>query len=442
MRGTTRRVAMLLTLAVVSALLAQTGAAANGSSGAPRNVILIIADGLGPEHLELGRLGAGGPLNVDGFPYSGIFDTDSLEGVTDSAAAGTALATGVATNNRYISMAPGQEDCLQTVTCPQTVLERAEANDKATGLITDLYLADATPAVFAAHVEDRGMKLEITQQMALKDIEVLFSGGWSSADLLRDKLIGPGDVGINNLGDLSPYLTGSVAGVEHMYGFFGKNEMAYSPDREEEKVVRGRRAEPTLPQLTDVAIRVLDQDEEDGFFLMVEAGAHDWAGHARDAAWVLSEQEELDEVVGVALEYAASHSDTLVVMTGDHETGGLQEIDAGVVDLDAIRGVTATTEWMWGRIKKGAGIDATLASYGGITDLSPLERGLIASNKEMGIADVLSSRQNVAWGWSGTDEGDHTDTEIPVYADGPGAGAFSSVVYNEDVGVLLLDAVG
>ncbi len=94
---------------------------------------------------------------------------------------------------------------------------------------------------------------------------------------------------------------------------------------------------------------------------------------------------------------------------------------------------------MWGLIAKGAGIDATLATYAGISNLTNAERALIARNKEMGIADVLAARFKVRWGWSGSDEGEHTGTPVPIYAWGARAGDFAGTAYaNERVGQRLL----
>ncbi len=444
MRKQNLRSARSLTVAQAGALALAAGVALLGKPGAVgaatspfasvRNVILFIGDGMGPNHVQVGRMLNGGTLRIDGIPWDGVgtLDTTSLDGVTDSAAGGTALATGQETLNGWVSMVPADyANGDLTPVAVETALERAEQSRKATGLVTDLELSDATPAVFAAHVPDRDLGAEITEQMAARGIEVLFSGGWSESYLL-------GAPDVTSLRELEPYFTGAAPWPTKMYGIFGKTSLAYTIDREEEGATR---KQPTLPHLTQAAIGVLSKDP-DGFFLMVEGGANDWGGHARDAAWVGAEIRELDQAINYAYDWAKARpeQDTLIVVTADHETGGL--IVGPATDYAAIARQTASTEWMWGLIKAGKmTVEKTLATYAGIT-VTPAEKALILQNKEMGIADVLAARFNVTWGWSGTDEGDHTATPVPVMAWGPGSAAFAIPgLDNETVGRLLLDAV-
>ena len=392
-----------------------------------KNVILFIGDGMGPKEVQLGKLMGDGALWTDAAPWTtGSLATASLDGITDSAAAATALATGVETYNGWLSMKPPLPG-----TPVQTVLERAEPS-KATGLITDADQSAATPAAFATHVTDRDLDLEITNQIAAKDIELLLSGGWGYDYLLEDR---PGVTYIQNSSDLAA-LPGTGAWPSHLYGFMGNNGLVYNLDREEEGVVG---IQPMLPELTSAALGVLGQDP-DGFFLMVEASVIDYGGHSRDAAWIASEVNELDRAVQVAVDYARGRSDTLVIVTADHETGGLTF--GSTIKTPVIARQSATVEFIWGEIKSGRStITHAMAAYAGITDLTRTEERTIASYKEMGIADVLSAREKVSWGWSGLDEGDHTLTDVPLWAFGPGQAAFAGRYVNERVGVLLLDAV-
>jgi alkaline phosphatase len=394
------------------------------------NVILFIGDGMGPNHVQVGRQLNGGALSIDSIPWGGLgtLDTTSLDGVTDSAAAGTALATGQETWNNWVSMGP---DANGTVIDFATALERAELTGKATGLITDLELSDATPAVFAAHVPDRDLGEDITRQMAAQGIEALFSGGWSESYLL-------GTPNVTSLSQLNPYLAGTKPWPAKMYGIFGKTSLAYNIDREEEGVLR---TQPTLPQLTQAAVGVLSQDP-DGFFVMIEDGSNDWGGHSRDSAWVGAEIRELDQAVKYAYDWAKARpdQDTLIIVEADHETGGL--LVGPTTKYSLIAKQAASTEWMWGLIKAGKmTVEKTLATYAGIK-VTAAEKALILKNGEMGISDVLATRYGVKWGWSGTDEGDHTTTKVPVMAWGPGSASFAIPGWdNETSGLLLLDAV-
>jgi len=433
------RIAAIAALATMVAFIVQpaaSGKPAPPPTAGPKNVILFIGDGMGPSILQLARLMAGGTLNVDSFQAKGTVDTTSLDGITDSAAAATAIATGVATYNGWLSETP-------TLPAPETVLERAESLGKATGLITDNAESSATPAAFAVHVPDRDLDLEITQQIAAKDIEVLLSGGWGESSLLLGR---PDVTYVNNLSEMQPYLSGQSSWPSDMYGFFrNAGSLAYSLDREEEAVVG---IEPTLPQLTQAGLGVLSNDP-DGFFLMVEAGSLDWGGHSRDAAWVASDTAVLMQSVAVAVNFQKTHPNTLIVVTTDHETGGLQ-FNNKTVNLPVIAKDSATTEWMWGAIAAAGATNASIRStlytcagipVSGTGSLSTAEVTLIANNKEMGISDVLSARQKVSWGWSGTDEGDHTATPVKLFANGPWASKFAGSYANENLGKLLISAI-
>jgi alkaline phosphatase len=430
----TRRAALVAAAACAVVMAVSAGAPAVGKppkptpapTATPKNVILFIGDGMAAEHVELGRRYLGSPLHIDGIPWGavGSLNTDSLEGTTDSAAGATALATGFATNNGWLSMIP--TDPPSPV---ETVLERAEDRGKASGLLTTVDLPDATAGAFAAHVTDRGEGTEVATQMHAQDIEVLM-GGNGGGD--TDPLLGHAGVAyVDDVAELNAYVAGP--GIGPMYGLIGVGTPAYVIDREEEGVV-GR--EPTLPQMTAGALDVLSADT-DGFFLMVEGGAIDWGGHGRDPGMTATEMVAFDQAVKAGYDWAKNRSDTLILVTADHETGGLS-VDAKT-NMAAIRGQRASTEFMNGLIREGASITSVLSTYAGISNLTTAERNLIAANGEMGIADVLATRWKVRWGWSGTDEGEHTDTPVPIYAWGARAGDFAGTAYaNERVGRLLL----
>ena len=397
------------------------------TSTVPKNVILFIGDGMGPEQIEIGRRVKGSALFIDNIPWgaTGSLNTDSLEGVTDSAAGATALATGYETNNGWLSMLPTEPE----PTSVETVLERAEDRGRATGLFSTGDLPDATAGAFAAHVTDRGEDEEVARQMGEQGIEFLLGGrGGGAVAPLENQ---PGVTYVDDVTELKAYAAGPGTGP--MYGLIGVQTMAYAIDREEEGAV-GKH--PTIKDSTKAAIDVLSSDPE-GFFLMVEAGQIDWAGHSRDGAWTADEVLAFDAAIKAAYDWAKDRTDTLILVTADHECGGL--VVNGRTDVAGLRGQTASTEWMWGLIAKGASIDDTLSTYAGISNLTNAERALITRNKEMGIADVLAGRFKVAWGWSGSDEGEHTGTPVPIYAWGARAGDFAGTAYaNELVGQRLL----
>ncbi len=283
-------------------------------------IILFIGDGMGEAHRTAARwsaAGQSGALAMDGMPALGWARTAPANGiVTDSAAAATALATGVKTNNGVI----GQDPNGNSLT---TILERAQAIDMAVGLVTTVEMAHATPAAFAAHVPDRSMMTEIASQMLATRVDVLLGGG--EADFLPEGAAGCHGAGRREDGrDLvgeaeaagyiyvcsqSDFAALVPTSTTHLLGLFADQGMP-------------RPYAPSLAEMTQKAIDILAQDP-DGFFLMVEGGQIDWASHANDAVSAISDTVGLDEAVAVAKAYAASAGNTLVIVTADHETGGM-----------------------------------------------------------------------------------------------------------------------
>jgi alkaline phosphatase len=394
----------------------------------------MIGDGMGPQHVELARLLA--PLAMDQLDSNpSLATTHNIFGeVTDSAAGGTALATGEKTCNRAISM-----DCDGNVL--ETVWELAEGEGKATGILTSVYLSDATPAVWAAHATSRSLRYDIALQQAYAGVEVLLGadrahylpqggGGWrSDGRNLIEEMVEIGYSFVDNaeeLEDVDPP-EGKLVGL-----FGGMQNLTYVLERE----LNGAFDEPTLAEMTAKAIEVLSSDQ-DGFFMMVEGGAIDWLSHYRDVAGTAAEIAAFDQAVQVALDFATADGETLVVVTADHETGDLQLSQS--VDPDFIRGITATADFMWQAIRTGEAIEGVLETYAGFTPTGS-EVAEIVDLGEEAICNILNERAGVSLGWD--DYGYHTLTPVPVFAFGPGAEDFDGPhLDNTDTGKLLLSAV-
>jgi alkaline phosphatase len=410
-----------------------------------KNVIMMIGDGMGPEQVNLGRLFApGGNLVMDDLdPAPGQMTThDVTGGVTDSAAAATAMATGQKTINGYVSVDENAEPLW-------TVLESAREQNMVTGLVSSVFLIDATPAVWAVHSASRYNYSELALQQGDGGVEVLLGAG--RMNYLPKGANGTG--GPNLIDELQAQGYEYVrkerellrANGPKLLGFFGGTAMTYNLNRPSKKGL----TEPTLAQMADKAIEILsgsaDGDSQvPGFFLMVEGGAIDWLAHKLDAAGTLREVQAFDEAVAVAYEFAASRNDTLLVVTADHETGGLM---LGNVNKDFVEGITATTDIIHGKIQSGMSIEDALDAYAGIGSkwppLTAQEKQQIQScGEELGVSDVLSARSGVSWAWSGCEGGNHTGELIDVFAYGPGSDAFDgSDLDNTDIGCLLFDAV-
>jgi len=276
---------------------------------APVRVILFIGDGVGAAYWTAARFAAE-RLAVESFPVVGLVDTRSASHkVTDSAAGATVYATGVRTYNGAIGVGP---DSLPL----ETVLERAESKGMATGLVATSTITHATPASFAAHVRTRQDEPEIARQLAGKEIEVLLGGGRAYFDgsarpdsqnlltALRRRYVYVEDAAA--LAALDPDT------VRALLGLFAPQHMPPAPERA-----------PRLAEMTAAALAVLDRDPE-GFFLMVEGSQPDWRGHDNaPLAAVTAEMLDFDAAIRVALDYRARRPETLIVVTADHETGGL-----------------------------------------------------------------------------------------------------------------------
>jgi alkaline phosphatase len=422
----------------------------------PRSVILMIGDGMGPAQLELARrFAADGVLAMDRLDASpGWMTTHNVEGdITDSAAAGTALATGVKTRNGAISMVPGPRNPAALVPV-ETAWERAEAAGKSTGILSSVYLVDATPGVWAAHAANRYEHREIALQQAVDnpagDVDVLLGAGRSHY------LPQPGetDGGRNLIEELQTAgyqlvrsereLLAASAPQGKLLGFFGDDHLTYALNRPLDESL----SEPTLAQMTRKALEILRRNPK-GFFLVVEGGAIDWRGHERDPAGVLRELQAFVAAVAVARDFAAADGETLVVVTADHETGGLAlPADPAALNRAFLAGTRATSDYIWEQIQKGATTESAMQTYAGIGDAWPpltgSEKRRIGSCEDgQGVADVLSDRAGITWKWSGCEGGQHTPAKVAVFASGPGAESLDAAgLDNTDVGKLLLRVMG
>ncbi len=281
-----------------------------------RNIIFCIGDGMGLGQIALARMtaaGPGGTLYMERMPVVGLFWTYSADSlVTDSAAAGTALASGVKTNNGMIGMTADG-------TKYQTILEAAQARGMATGLVVTSTISHATPAVFASHVTSREMQDKIAEQLIANKVNVLFGGGQeyflpkSSSKSKRND-----EVNLIERAKEAGYLyirtekELKTAQHTHILGLFQSGPLTTVAP------------EPSLAELTTKAIEILNHKGENrGFFMMVEGSQIDWACHDNDAARTIRLTLLFDQAVKAAIDFALKDGHTLVIVTADHETGGL-----------------------------------------------------------------------------------------------------------------------
>jgi len=325
----------------------------------PKNVILFIGDGMGPQQLGLllayaqkaprsfykGRKTsfekiAGHPLGRMGL----MTHNPSGAIVIDSASAASQIATGVPTLNEVL----GFDTKWRPV---ETVLEQAKKNGKSTGLVTDTRLTHATPAAFASHVPHRSLENEIAEQIVNSgNVDVLLGGGlrhWIPKSIgknpdvtksLKD-LIGPNSghfkLKSKRKDEINLLLKAQKGGHELVFdreqmersevkgnkllGLFSYSGMENGLSHRMKKN-NPKRVFPTLKDMTKKALNVLERNPE-GFFLMVEAGQIDWAGHQNDAGTMLNEMVKFDEAIAAVLDWVKGRDDTVIIVTADHETG-------------------------------------------------------------------------------------------------------------------------
>ncbi|MCS7019811.1 MAG: alkaline phosphatase [Cytophagales bacterium] len=325
-----------------------------------KNIILMIGDGMGAAQVFAAYTAQKGQLHMTNFPVTGFSLTQSASHyITDSGAGGTAIATGTRTYNGAI----GVDMNKQPLT---SILEIAKQNGLATGFVVSCAVTHATPAAFYAHQGSRAQDEDIAADLLKTQPDVAIGGGYKffahrkDGRNLIEELKQMNYQIADSTADLSRYTSGKLVAL-----------MAYGHPV---KVSAGRGE--LLAKGTQTALNILSQNRK-GFFLMVEGSQIDWGGHDNDFDYMLQETIDFDKAVGIALEFAKKNGNTLVIVTADHETGGL-----------------ALTE------------------------------GNIAEGK---VGGKFISK-------------DHTAVMVPVFAYGPGAEAFAGVQLNTDLFKKMLNA--
>ncbi|MFN8547591.1 MAG: alkaline phosphatase [Candidatus Eisenbacteria bacterium] len=444
------RIGALVSLAF--ALAAFFGREAH-AAGEAKNVILLIGDGMGPAQRTLAYYGTGKEPAMNSMPVVGLMSTEPAPArpdrvdVTDSAAAATALATGIKTYNEAISVDLARHPV-------PTILEAAKGAGKATGLVVTCQVNHATPACFAAHDTTREDYDAIAADYLTSRPDVILGGG-------TDYFLPAGQGGARADGrNLEAEFAGAGYHLVHtaseleattatpLLGLFAPKGLAPAIDRDlprdgaltdDNGSPRAAAVQPTLVQETQRALGLLSRDP-DGFFLMVEGSQIDWGCHANDAGYALGELEGFDAAVAAAREFAARDRHTLVVVLADHETGGLALGHSYEMNLIALRAQKASAARLAAAIEAQPDqLDSTLRRYAGIDSLSAEERQAIVDAKKKApvVASILSDHAGLLWA-----SHDHSGVLIPVTADGQGASAFAGTFDNTEIPGKIARAMG
>ena len=272
-----------------------------------KNVILFIGDGMGENHLKAALADDPAPLIMETMPVRGQSKTNSWPGFlpTDSAAGGTALACGVRVI--FNEIAVFALDPLQWVATPATLSEIAIESGRLAGVVTTDSTSGATPATFSAHTASRNSESKISDGQLTSDLTLIWGGG--SASVTQAKAEANGFEYVTTRTEMLALDEGGRSFAQFSGGDLGS--------------VANPAVTPTLEEMTVTAIDLLD-DDPDGFFLMVEAAHIDKYSHGGDMPNAIKHVRELDKAVAAALAYAAAHPDTLILVTADHETGGVK----------------------------------------------------------------------------------------------------------------------
>lgn len=263
-----------------------------------KNVILMIGDGMGEQHIEAGNIYRSNKLNMERFAVIGEVMTRSLTpGATDSAAAATAMATGVKTYNRRISYKDGKN--------LETVAELAKAAGKKVGMVVTKPVTDATPAAFLSHAKGRDDSESIARQLVDFNADILFGLTDDAMDALKAEIPTAERALCTTFDEIN------ASGSEQIYGLLEDGAIQTA-------------GSDTLSSLTSTALTKLSQNNENGFLLIVEGSKIDTASHDNDMEAMLAELNAFDAAVNTCRNWAQANGETVVMVTADHETGGLE----------------------------------------------------------------------------------------------------------------------
>lgn len=448
---------LMLSLLLPIFLFIQTISGEASPKTGPKNIILLIGDGMSLGQMEIARLfeyGKQGSLYVETLPYTALAHTYSANNrVTDSAAGGTALAIGKKTKNEMIGVtANGKEE--------KSILDSFKDHGYKTGIVTTNSVTDATPASFTASVKNRWEdQRKIAKQQLENKVDVIMGGGLSYFDA-------------NKKGDTNLIKQYKKAGYQFVttnkelekatsakiLGLFGPKHLNFKLDRNEL-----HSQEPNLTEMTSKAIETLSKDSK-GFFAMIEGARIDHASHASDITSIWKETVEFDNAVKYCVEWAKKHPDTLVVVAADHETMGISASEP--MDIKALKKIPVTPHYMASQLQKNkSGIGYTNDSirkvfkkYAHIT-LSNRDIALFQSDIKTEQGQVYPEQQ-VAWEIGSriakhyhagsldrnteklSSTGGHTSNMIVVFAYGKGADQFHGVMDNTDIPKKLAELMG
>ena len=447
-------VAIVLALAVAM----NSGAAAQTESPSKvKGIILLIGDGMGMNQVRSADLYSRYLLNkglaIDSIVTCGSTTTYSADSeVTDSSSAATAMYTGHKINNGVINILPDGRDLF-------TIGHAAKKAGLSVGVVTTTRMTHATPAALYSRSPHRDCEAYIAEQLPDFSPDVALGGGKQyfipqnetgskrkDAKNLIGTMKSKGYQYVTNMSELKAL----DPKTDKLFGLFAASHMDYALDRENEPTLG---THPTLADMTKTALSIVEKNPK-GFFIMIEGGRIDHACHRHDIKATIYEMLDFDAAVNVALEFRKTHPDVLVLVTADHETGGLG-LDRGAeyaLTMDAVKPIKNSLEYLIKKIKKDpAKIDEYIKAAG--FELTDKERELLpdhlaetqaSGNPEINgypkideyvfswiqnaLGTIESERFKIGWSSFG-----HTAQPVVTRAVGPGEKEFSGSYDNTDI---------
>lgn len=443
------------------------------SPSTPKNIIMIVGDGMGPAYTAAYRYYNDAPATAGIEPsifdkhYVGSSSTypAKVSGyITDSAAAATALATGVKTYNDAISVDVTKKPLL-------TVLEWAKQQGKRTGVVVTSQINHATPASYLSHNENRNNYNAIADSYIDNGIkaDVYFGGGWKYFIREDRNLVNEFKAaGFQYIDDYKELSTLTLD--KPVLGLFGDSGLPWALDDKEHH---------RLSLMTEAATKQLTN--ANGYFMLIEASQIDWAGHGRDIGAAMAEMDDLAQTITFLEEYVAKNPDTLVVLTADHSTGGLS-----IGRKTAKSNKDIHSKYLWqpeilrtlplspqAFAKNFANNDLSLQQVNETLkfEISSDDMTLLLQSKQAGIKrmnayqhlseqqkkakwppkaedpiliaikKIIDIKTNTGWG-SISHSGTHTAVDVPVYAFGKGSEQFNGQIDNTDIAKKIFTLLG
>jgi alkaline phosphatase len=405
-----------------------------------KNLIVLIPDGCSASIQTLARWYKGEPLILDDMVVGAQSTYMVNSVVTGSAAAATAFASGVKTTARFIGVAPRPEDMLSHLDPADypdaysplaTVLEGAKLMGKSVGLVSTSRITHATPASYAAHIQDRGWDNEIMEHLVYQNLDVVFGGGKrhllpspagrrTDGENLLQVLLNRGYDFVETREDMMAVTDGPV------WGMFSSSHMEADIDRAEFAPT-----EPSIAEMTAKALEILSQNPK-GFFIMIEGSQVDWAGHANDPIYMVTDMLAFDEAVQVAVDFAEAEGNTAVVAFPDHNTGALSlgntASDGSYTSLqieDMVGPLTGMKISAYGVARKigddlsHSNIKSQVEEWWGLTITDEDVDAILAlTDAGLSLDYAMGQYLSAAYTYFGWTTHGHTGEDVPVWAHG------------------------